>query len=382
MEKLSEESVRELFPIDMDRGGNSPRVDYGSGSEKNSVDFLTVVSEQRLADEREAQEVLKEIREKKQVLPHESIQLSELKERIVSGSIGHKEIFDFRKEVEEKRSEKARARLEQLRDMLQSEDIDDLTRDRLMEADTIGVITGLKPVSLLQFRENPPKSLESTERVVSVLERLGIKTHIDYQGFMSGKGSTFMTAMRSYRPDEVRKSLKEPFFTREEIDLSEVDMEGFLSEYLTLKGSGLASHRIGILLGYPVHDVLDYVRISFLQEKYGADSVEGILENKQISPEDREFLKSREEKSAIMMGNGFPTSMVRGRHIDEVYMTRNPNIFGNVKGGGSSVSFRGYKVNMPSENERAKAFVEVFRLQREMFPRKRNIVQKIFGNFF
>lgn len=174
-------------------------------------------------------------------------------------------------------------KLIELKVLIESPETRTNVREILSEAEVVAVIFGIKPVSYLQ-KESAKALLSNSKNKFSnqdftqleeYLNRMGLQLSRDIQRLYPQR--TAFEKLKNYdelfhiysQENAIQAIIDSDLFTTEEVDLAKQDLGKFLGSYLVIQNVGRESaYRVGVLLGYPLPDVKDFIKLEILSKKY------------------------------------------------------------------------------------------------------------------
>lgn len=179
--------------------------------------------------------------------------------------------------------EKIKNTLQDLKDMLDDDELSQHVKKVILDADMIGVLTNLKSVSYLQpeiaktgrfgfLKKKDGLNKEDLKKVEEILRRFGVEMHYTLSNDMGAekfRSEHNIELIHVYNRSNMIESMEtSKLFTNEEVEMAKENPNNFF-DYMDGRVIGYSSvARMGALYGYPIEDVKDQISRENLKAKY------------------------------------------------------------------------------------------------------------------
>jgi hypothetical protein len=171
-------------------------------------------------------------------------------------------------------------KLIELKELIESTETRINVREILSEAEVISVICGVKPASLLE-KETAEAMLSNEQNTFSDQDFIQLEEYLNKMEFQLSRDTLYYHELLYIYNQEnaIQAMIDSDLFTEEELDLAKEDLGKFLGSYLVPGNVGKKSaYRVGVLLGYPLTDVKDFIKSESLYEKYSDIDLRSVLQ--------------------------------------------------------------------------------------------------------
>lgn len=174
-------------------------------------------------------------------------------------------------------------KLIELKELIEIPETRSNVREILSEAEVISVICGIKPASSLE-KESVEALLSNEQNIFSDQDFTQLEEYLNKMGLQLSRDTQdvdyYHELFHIYNQENaIQAMIDSDLFTEEELDLAKEDLGKFLGSYLVPVNVGKKSaYRVGVLLGYPLTDVKDFIKLVSLYEKYSDIDLRNVLE--------------------------------------------------------------------------------------------------------
>jgi hypothetical protein len=163
-------------------------------------------------------------------------------------------------------------KLIELKELIESPETRTNVREILSEAEVVAVICGIKPASHLQ-KESAEALLSNEQNILSDQDFIQLEEYLNRMGLQLSRDTQevyYHELFHIYsKKNAIQAMIDSDLFTEEELDLAKEDIGKFLGSYLVIENVGKErAYRVGVLLGYPLPDVKDFIKLKILSKKY------------------------------------------------------------------------------------------------------------------
>lgn len=173
-------------------------------------------------------------------------------------------------------------KLIELKELIEIPETRSNVREILSEAEVISVICGIKPASSLE-KESVEALLSNEQNIFSDQDFTQLEEYLNKMGLQLSRDTQevyYHELFHIYNQENaIQAMIDSDLFTEEELDLAKEDLGKFLGSYLVQGNVGKKSaYRVGVLLGYPLTDIKDFIKLVSLYEKYPDIDLRSVLE--------------------------------------------------------------------------------------------------------